>query len=141
MTEESQLPRESAIIEANDRAGALVDQHMPGASEQVRAETRSLIEAIARKAQVEAQKAGEFALDNYLEAVRRARKEVEATDLFDPERIEQAVEMMRADAEKNWDALVRDVASLGDRVQDAARAAWDALTPARDDDADAPPSA
>ena len=95
----------------------------------------ALIEAVKRKAQVEAQKvqdeaqkASELTREKYLEAVRSAREEVEKANLFDPERIEYTFKLMQMDAEKNWEKLVHEVSVLGDRLQDAAKAAWEAFT-------------
>lgn len=88
------MPQEQTPIQVSDRTNRLVEQSMPDAFEQVRAESKHLIETVTRKAQSEAQKAGELALDNYLEAVRRARQEIESTELFDPERIEQSFQLL-----------------------------------------------
>jgi len=131
-TPDPQVPRERAIVEASDRARALVDREMPNAPEEVRHETTQLVETVIRKAQAEAEKAGEFARENYLAAVRNAREEIESRQLFDPERIEESFNLLAADAEKNWESLVREVETFGDRLQEAAQAAWEALTAPRD---------
>ncbi|MGB7441408.1 MAG: hypothetical protein WA919_10100 [Coleofasciculaceae cyanobacterium] len=133
MTSESNIPKESAITEVSPETQALVRQEMAGESDQLQRETMNLIEAIKMKAQSEAQKAGEFTRDEYLKAVRKARVEVENLNLFNKQQVENSVDMMERDAEKNWDQMVKEVTSLGDRLAEAAQAAWDVLTTPRSD--------
>lgn len=114
-------------IEISDRTHSLVEQNMPHADETVRLETKQLIEAITRKAQSEAQKAGEFAQENYLAAVRDLRTEIEKLN-FDPERIEESIKLVQMDAEKNWESLVKEFEGFGNRLNEAAQAAWAILT-------------
>lgn len=133
MANDPNVPKERAIVEISDETKALVETEMPNESEQIKNETMALIEAIRREAQTEAQKAGEFTREKYLEAVRQAREEIEQMNLFDPQRIENSIQMMQVEAERNWDSLVEEVATLGDRLSDAAKAAWEALTAPRED--------
>ncbi len=125
-TNENTVPQNSSI-EISDRTESLVEQNMPEASQAVREETKELIEAITRKAQSEVQKAGEYAQETYLEAVRNLRSEVEQLN-FDPERIEESIKLIQMDAEKNWESLVQDIESFGNRLNEAAQAAWSILT-------------
>ncbi len=129
MTEPTQSPNTSqnSSIEVSERTNSLVNQNMSDASESVREETKQLIEAITRKAQSESQKAGEFAQENYLEAVRNARTEIEKLN-FDPERIEESIRLIQKDAEENWESLVKEVEDFGNRLNEAANAAWSILT-------------
>ena len=131
MSQGFETPQEQTPIEVSDRTDRLVEQNMPDASERARAETKNVIETVTRKAQSEAQKAGELALDNYLEAVRRTRQEIESAELFDPERIEQSFQLLQQDAQQNWESLVHEFNEFGDRFNEAARAAWEALTQPR----------
>ncbi|AFZ44126.1 hypothetical protein PCC7418_1958 [Halothece sp. PCC 7418] len=124
---QAQTTPESSAIEVSERTNSLVDQNLPDAPESVKNETKELIEAITRKAQSETQKAGEFAKDNYLEAVRNVRTEVEKLN-FDPERIEESIKLVQMDAEKNWESLVKEFESFGNRLNEAAQAAWSILT-------------
>lgn len=133
MTTEPNIPKESAITEVSPETQALVKQEMSGESDELQRETMNLIEAIKKKAQSEAQKAGEFTREEYLKAVRTAREEVEKLNLFNKQQIENSVEMMENDAEKNWDQLVKEVTSLGDRLTEAAQTAWDIITTPRSD--------
>ena len=131
MNQGPETPQEQAPIQVSDRTDRLGEQNMPEATEQARAETKNLIETVTRKAQSEAQKAGELALDNYLEAIRRTRQEIESAELFDPDRIEQSFQLLQQDAQQNWESLVQEFNEFGDRLNEAARAAWDALTQPR----------
>jgi hypothetical protein len=110
---------------------ALVKQEMPDASEDVQKETVELIEAIKRRAQAEAQGAGDLTKDTYVTAVRKIREAIEQDKLFDPERIEYSFKLLQMDAEKNWESILKEVSTFGDRLADAAKAAWDALTAPR----------
>lgn len=139
MTSESNIPKERALVEydelakpvVSDETRNLVNQNMQGESDEVKNETMALIEAMKRRAQSEAQGAGNLARDTYLSAVKQARETIEQNKLFDPERIEYSFKLLQMDAEKNWEAIVKEVSTFGDRLADAAKAAWDALTAPR----------
>ena len=127
MTKESNAPKESAIVEVSAETKALVEKEMPEESELVKNETMALIEAIKTKAQSETQKAGEFTRDKYLEALRSVREDIEKLE-FKPENIEKSFKLIQEEAEKNWDSLAKQVSDLGDRLTEAAKAAWEKLT-------------
>ena len=91
-------------------------------------ETAALIKAIRTRAFSEMQKAGEFARDNYLEAVRKARQDIEHRQLFELEQIEDAIKQIQKEVEKDWDSIVGEISTFSDRLNEAAKAAWDILT-------------
>lgn len=126
-------PKERALVEYSEETNALVETEMAGESDEIKNETKALIEAIKRRAQSEAQGAGDLTRDTYLTAVRQARETIEQNKLFDPERIEYSIKLLQMDAEKNWESTLKEVSTLGDRLADAAKAAWDALTAPRSD--------
>jgi hypothetical protein len=136
MSPESNVPQERAIVEVSSETQALVKEAMPNESEQIKNETMALIEAIKTKAQIEAQKAGEFTRDSYLDAVRSAREEIEKMNLFEPKRIEDSFKLMQKEVEKDWEALVKPMTDLGDRLSEAGKAAWEALTSPRSNNSD-----
>jgi vacuolar-type H+-ATPase subunit I/STV1 len=110
----------------------MVDQEMAGETDEVRQETKSLIDALKKRAQLEAQSAGTLTRQTYLDAVRQARAKLEQDDpLIARDRIENSFELIQKEAEKNWQSIVNEVAELGDRLADAAKAAWEALTAPR----------
>ncbi len=109
----------------------MVDREMAGESDDVRKETKALIDAIKMRAQAEAQSAGTLTRETYLNAVRRVRESVEGNHLIERDRIEQSFEMIQREADKNWQSIVKEASELGDRLADAAKAAWDTLTAPR----------
>ena len=132
MTADPNAPQKPVITENDTDAQA-------GLTE-VQNETQALIEAIRTKAQAEAVLAGEFTRESYLSAVRNIRENVEQTQLFDPEKIEASIHEIQQEAEKNWQNVVQDVQSFGDRLSEAAKAAWEILVPPEDKN-DTPPDA
>lgn len=143
MTNEPNVPKERALVETEGENLTLAkyseetqrivneDPKMAGASDEVKNETMALIEAMRMRAQAEAQGAGNLARDTYLTAVKQAREAIEQNKIFDPDRIEYSFKLLQMDAEKNWEAIVKEVSTFGDRLADAAKAAWDALTAPR----------
>jgi hypothetical protein len=129
MTNENNVPKERALTEYSEETQRLVNEspEMQGASEEVRNETMALIEAVRRRAQSETQKAGEFSREKYLEAVRTMRTEVEKLN-FDPEQIDYSMNLLQKEAQQNWEAIVNEVSTFGDRLASAAQAAWNVLT-------------
>lgn len=121
-------PKATAIVEVSPETHALVDEAMVSADEKAKQETKALVEAIKRRAQAEAQGAGNLTLEAYLTAVRSTREAIEENKLFDPDRVEYSIWLAQKEAEKNWQSVVDQVTILGDRLADAAKAAWDALT-------------
>ena len=123
------IPQSSQIT---PQTSDLVEAEMAGESDDVKSETKSLIDALKKRAQEEAQSAGTLTREAYLNAVRRAREKIEQEQLMlDPNRIEHSFELIQREATKNFESVVKEVAELGDRLADAAKAAWDALTAPR----------
>ena len=129
MTETNNTPetKENAIVPVSSETDALVEKEMAGESDRLKAETKALVEAIRKRAQSEIDNAQTLTQDAYLNAVRSAREAVEKNQLLDPKRIEHSVEMIQRDARENWEKTVDEISALGDRLQEAARAAWDII--------------
>lgn len=117
--------------QVSSQTNDLVEAEMAGESDELKNETKSLIDALKKRAQAEAQNAGTLTREAYLNAVRRAREKVEGEQLIERDRIEHSFEMIKNEAEKNWESVIKEVADLGDRLTDAAKAAWEALTAPR----------
>ena len=128
MNNETHSHSENPVVEVMPDNSTLTSPTEKTTTDPVRDETIDLFNAIRSKAQWEAQKAGEFARDVYLDAVRRAKTEVENLELFDPKPIENAFEQVQDEVEKDWDEMVKQVAEVGDRLNEAAKAAWEKLT-------------
>ncbi|OKH27005.1 hypothetical protein [Chroogloeocystis siderophila] len=109
----------------------LVETEMAGESDDLKNETKALIDALKKRAQAEAQSAGTLTREAYLNAVRRARETIEGNQLIERDRIEYSFSLIQKEAEKNWNSVVKEVAELGDRLADAAKAAWEVLTAPR----------
>lgn len=122
------IPQSSAI---SQETSALVEREMAGESEAVKSETKALIDAIKKRAQSEAQSAGTLTREAYLTAVKRARATIEENKLIERDRIEHSFEMIQTEAEKNWHSVAKEVSELGDRLTEAAKAAWEVLTAPR----------
>ena len=125
------IEESSAIVEITPQTNEMVEKEMAGASDDVKNETKALIDAIKKRAQVEAQSAGTLTRETYLNAVRQARQAVEDNPIIERDRIEHAFDMIQQEAQKNWDSVTKEFQDLGDRLQAAAQAAWDVLTAER----------
>lgn len=127
-----EVPSETSIVEVGSETKALVDREMPDETDAIKDETIALIEAIKKRAQTEIQTAGDLTRDAYLTAVRQAREAVEQSDkIIDPERIERSVELIQKEAEKSWLVILSEIESMGTRLSEAAKSAWEALTGSR----------
>lgn len=136
MTTESNRPDTSAIVEVDPDTNALVEtdtETTTEESETITQETQALVDAVRKRAQVDAQSAGDFTRETYLNAVRQLRETVEQNRLFDPEQVEKSFEMVYQEAEKNWNSIVNEVTEFGDRLSEAAKTAWDILTQPKDE--------
>ncbi|MDJ0649359.1 MAG: hypothetical protein QNJ60_11695 [Xenococcaceae cyanobacterium MO_188.B19] len=126
-TNNSPEPQETTIVTVSPETNALVEKEMAGESDELKAETKALVEAIRKRAQSEIENAQTLTREAYLNAVRSAREAVEKNQLLDPKRIEHSVEMIQKDAQENWQKTVDEIKTLGDRLQEAAHVAWDIL--------------
>jgi PBP1b-binding outer membrane lipoprotein LpoB len=130
---------ETAIVEISPQTDALVEKEMAGESDDLKQETKALIDAIKKRAQAEAaaatetaQSVGTMTRDAYLEAVRKAKESLEQNQLlFERDRVEYSMKLIQMEAEKNWESILNEVKEWGDRLTDAAKAAWEKLTAPR----------
>jgi hypothetical protein len=107
---------------------------MAGETDEVKRETKALIEALKRRAQAEAKSAGTLTLtrETYLKAVRQAREAIEGRKLLERDhRLEYAWAVMQDEAEKNWYLLMKEVVDFSLRLQKATKAAWEAFNAPR----------
>jgi uncharacterized protein YchJ len=87
-----------------------------------------VVDAIKTRAQSQVQDAGEVSREAYLKAVRQAREAVEQNKFIERDRIDQAVDHIHKETEKNWHVVVGEIESIGTRLTDASKSAWNALT-------------
>ncbi|BAZ20163.1 hypothetical protein NIES4073_10390 [Kalymmatonema gypsitolerans NIES-4073] len=119
------------IVQVSPQTHEVVETELAGETDEVKDETKALIEAIRRRAQSEAESAGTLTRETYLNAVRQAREALEGDKLIERDRIEHAFAVLQQEAEKNWHLLFKEIGELGDRFQAAAKAAWDAFNAPR----------
>ena len=136
MSSEPNRPETATLVEVEvtPETEALTDNGKAGPASEVKSETKALVDAIKKRAQTEAQSAGDFTRDTYLNAVRQAREAIEQHKIFDPDKIEESIQQIQQEAEKNWQSVVNEVTTLGDRLADAAKAAWTVLTAPKSED-------
>lgn len=119
------------IVEVSPQTNEMVEREMAGETDDLKHETKELIEALKRRAQAEAESAGTLTRETYLNAIRKAREAVEGERVIERDRIERSWATIQEEAEKNWQMLWKEVSQLGDRFSDAAKAAWDAFNAPR----------
>jgi len=119
--------QDNKLVPISTETNDLVEKEMIGQDEQIKAETKALVEAIKKRSQAEIENAQTLTQDAYLNAIRSARETLEQNQLLDPKRIEHSVTMIQRDVESNWQKTVDEIANLGDRLQEAAQTAWDIL--------------
>lgn len=129
-------PESESQVAVSPETDALVEQEMAGQDVDLKRETKALIEAIKKRAQSEIQAAQDLTREAYLAAVRRARESIEETKLIDPDRLEQSVQLIQQEAQKNWQSIVDEIPRWGDRLTEAAKAAWTVLTQSQQSQSD-----
>jgi hypothetical protein len=122
---------ETVDIQITPSTNEMVDTEMAGETDELKQETKALIEALKRRAQAEAESAGTLTRETYLNAVRKARETIEGERLIEREKIESSLNVIQEEAEKNWHLLMKQFTEVGLRFQDAAKAAWDAFNAPR----------
>ncbi|MDZ8236097.1 MAG: hypothetical protein RMZ69_02800 [Nostoc sp. ChiQUE01a] len=119
----------TVIVEISSQTDELVEVEMAGESDEVKRETKALIEALRRRAQAEADSAGTLTRETYLNAVRRARELIEGRKVMERDRVqlENAWAIIQDEAQRNWYLMMKDLVDFNYRLQKAAKAAWDAF--------------
>ncbi|MDZ8027726.1 MAG: hypothetical protein RMX35_28565 [Nostoc sp. DcaGUA01] len=119
----------TVIVEISSQTDELVELEMAGESDEVKRETKALIEALRRRAQAEADSAGTLTRETYLNAVRRARELIEGRKVMQRDRVqlENAWAIIQDEAQRNWYLMMKDLVDFNYRLQKAAKAAWDAF--------------
>ncbi|MBE9183510.1 hypothetical protein IQ270_01885 [Microcoleus sp. LEGE 07076] len=131
------LTREAYLNAVNKASGAIAEnktaakERMTEAVSLIKKESEKnwlVVDAIKTRAQAQVQEAGEVSREAYLKAVRQAREAVEQNKLIERDSIEQAVDQIQKQTEKNWHVVVAEIESLGTRLTDASKSAFQALT-------------
>ncbi|WP_298907193.1 hypothetical protein [uncultured Nostoc sp.] len=111
------------IVEISPKTDELVETEMAGESNEVKRETKALIEALERRSQAES--AGTLTRETYLKAVRQARELIEDRKLIERDRLQDSWAIIQDEAERNWYLMMKDLVDFSFRVQKAATAAWE----------------
>jgi hypothetical protein len=113
------------IVKISSETDKLVETEMAGETDEVKRETKALIEALKRRAQAEADSAGTLTRETYLKVVRQARELIEGRKVIERDRLENSWAVIQDEAERNWHLLMKDLVDFSFRVQKAAIAAWE----------------
>ncbi|AUB39312.1 Type V secretory pathway, adhesin AidA [Nostoc flagelliforme CCNUN1] len=111
------------IVEIKPETDKLVETEMAGESDEVKRETKALIEALERRSQAES--AGTLTRETYLKAVRQARELIEGRKVKERDRLEDSWAIIQDEAETNWHLMMKDLVDFSFRLQKAAIAAWE----------------
>jgi len=131
LTREAYLKAVTKASDAIDENKSTAKERMTEAVSLIKKESEKnwlVLDAIKTRAQAQVQDAGEVSREAYLKAVRQAREAVEQNKLVERDRIEQAVDDIQKQTEKNWHVVVGEIESLGTRLKETAKSAWSALT-------------
>ncbi|MEH1936964.1 MAG: hypothetical protein V7L14_25325 [Nostoc sp.] len=115
--------KSTVIVGISSQTNELVESEMAGESDEVKRETKALIEALKRR--VQAESAGTLTRETYLKAVRQARELIEGRKLMERDRLEDSWAIIQDEAERNWHLMMKDVVDFSFRLQKAAIAAWE----------------
>lgn len=132
----SELIREG-YLNAISQAQNVLEQNQTEAKERIE-QTSQLVqkeadknwqtfEALRTKAMEMTKEWSELSREKYLEAVRKARESVEENKLIEKEQVEQTVQDLQQQTDKNWQSFVSEIESLGTQLTDAAKKAWNDL--------------
>jgi len=131
LTREAYLKAVATASDAIDENKSTAKDRMTEAVSLIKKESEKnwlVLDAIKTRAQAQVQDAGEVSREAYLKAVRQAREAVEQNKLIERDRIEQAVDDIQKQTEKNWHVVVGEIESIGTRLAETAKSAWNALT-------------
>ncbi|MCW6037266.1 hypothetical protein K4A83_13440 [Spirulina subsalsa FACHB-351] len=130
-TNETSPNSDSSSSSVSEETKALVEQKMGGESDEVRYHMMALIEAIKKQSQAQIESTGEMTRETYVTAMRQAQDTLQKLGgFFDEQResMEKSVSAVEDTANKNWEMLLSDMKTWGDRVDRAVDAAWKILT-------------
>lgn len=132
----SELIREG-YLNAVSGAQNVLEQNQTEAKERIEQTTQLVqkeadknwqtFEAIRTKAIEMTKDFGQLSRDKYLEAVRKTRESVEQNKLIEKEKVEQTVQDLQQQTDKNWQGFVSEIESLGTQLTNAAKKAWNDL--------------
>ncbi|MEG4319216.1 MULTISPECIES: hypothetical protein [unclassified Microcoleus] len=131
LTREAYLKAVTKASKAIEQNKSIAKERMTEAVSLLKKESEKnwlVVDAIKTRAQAQVQDAGEVSREAYLKAVRQAREALEQNKFIERDRIDQAVDHIHKETEKNWHVVVGEIESIGTRLKETAKSAWNALT-------------
>ncbi|WP_066380774.1 hypothetical protein [Anabaena sp. CA = ATCC 33047] len=137
-TNDFEIVESITVIEISPQTHEIVEKEMAGESDEVKRETKALIEALRNRAKTEAESAGTFTRETYLNAVRKARAAIEGGRIFQrdaydrrSDRLEYFWMVFQEELEKNWHLMMKEFVDFSSRLQNAIKVGWEAFNTPR----------
>jgi len=123
-------------LEINSQSAQILETALAGADDEIRLETRILVESILRRAQVEAKSASTVTRESYLNDFRRAKAIIgsDQTLKFNgatPDRLESSWLIITEEVERNLYLITKEVIDFGHRLQHAVQIGWETFNQRR----------
>ena len=121
----------SQISSISEETKALVEQKLPEQPDEIKQKMGELVELIKKQAESELEAAEATTREAYINAIANAKTTLKQTETFFAEQeqtLQQKIQELNTQAEREWDSFVGDVKNMGNRIDNAINAAWKALT-------------
>ena len=131
MTTETMTTQTSTIAPVSEATKALVEQKLPEQPDEIKQKMGELVELIKKQAESELEAAESMTREAYVKAIANAKATLKKTETFFAEQeqtLQQKIQELNTQADREWESFVADVKNMGDRVERAVNAAWKALT-------------
>ncbi|MCF4970535.1 hypothetical protein [Nostoc sp. CMAA1605] len=134
-----EIVESTIVVEVSSQTDELVETEMAGETDEVKRETKALIEALRRRAQAEAESAGKLTRETYLNVVRKARETIEGEKIMERDglrpaggdRLEYFWVVFQEETERNWHLMMKEFVDFNTRLQNAVKAGWEAFNAPR----------
>lgn len=123
--ESVEIVESTIVVEVSSQTDELVETEMAGETDELKRETKALIEALRRRAQAEAESAGKLTRDTYLNAVRKAREAIEGEKIIERDRLEYFWVVFQEETERNWHLMMKEFVDFSSRLQNAVKVGWE----------------
>ncbi len=121
----------SQISSISEATKALVEQKIPEQPDEIKQKMGELVELIKKQAESELEAAEATTREAYINAIANAKTTLKQTETFFAEQeqtLQQKIQELNSQADREWESLVADVKNMGNRIDNAINAAWKALT-------------
>lgn len=131
MTTETMTTQTATIAPVSEATKALVEQKLPEQPDEIKQKMGELVELIKKQAESELEAAESITREAYVNAIANAKATLKKTETFFAEQeqtLQQKIQELNTQADREWDSFVADVKNMGNRIDKAINAAWKALT-------------